>query len=41
MLIASAVENKKVFEKIIANATERSNSKADLVAEVDKTPEYN
>jgi hypothetical protein len=41
MLIASAVENKKVFEKIVANATERSNSKADLVAEVDKTPEYN
>jgi hypothetical protein len=30
MLIASAVENKKVFEKIVINGTERFNSKADL-----------
>jgi hypothetical protein len=37
----SALENKKVFDKITnANATERSNSKADLKEQVEKTPEY-
>lgn len=39
MLMQSALENKKVFEKM-TKATERSNSKADLKEQVEKTPEY-
>ena len=42
MLMQSALENKKVFDKITnANATERSYSKADLKIQVEKTDFYN
>jgi hypothetical protein len=41
MLIQSALENKKVFKSIVANAMERTKSKADLATEVEKTIEYN
>ena len=41
MLIQSALENKKVFEKIVTNPTGEANSKAELAEEVARTPEYN
>ena len=42
MLVATAMENKKVFNKIVTNSVvEGSKSKAEIVAEVQKTIEYN